>query len=63
MSDALTELALAVAIERAKVEAQIALLEEMPVPTVQVGSKVHLCGDNMQWVMRKIAALRKELGE
>ena len=41
--------------------AQLAVLEEMPVPTVQVGNKVHLCSDDMRWVMRKIASLRKEL--
>lgn len=46
---------------RTGLRAQIAVLEEMPVPTVQVGNKVHLCSDNMRWVMRKIAALRKEL--
>ena len=44
--------------------AKIEVLEEMPVATVETkDGKVHLAGEHERWVRRKIAALRKDLGD
>lgn len=49
---------------RAVTLAEIEVLEEMPVATVETeDGKVHLAVEHMQWVWRKITALRKELEE